>query len=96
MQFVLIAKDGMDIGALQRRLDARAAHSQNTDDNMPHMKMGAATLGEDGNMNGSVMVVEFESREALDAWLEKEPYVTQGVWKDIEILPCRIGPSFLK
>ena len=96
MQFVIVARDGTDAEALGRRLNARAAHIQNTDDNMQHMHMGVATLDDDGNMNGSVMVVEFESRAALDEWLKNEPYVTGDVWRNIAIMPCKVGPSFLK
>lgn len=94
MQFVLIAKDGTDADALQRRLAAREAHIKNTDDNIANMLIGAATLNEQGDMNGSVMVVDFPSREDLDAWLKAEPYVTGDVWRDITVLPCKVGPSF--
>ncbi len=94
MQFVLIAKDGTDAEALQRRLDARAAHIQNTDNNIANMLIGAATLNGQGEMNGSVMIVDFPSREDLDNWLKAEPYVTGDVWRDIEIIPCKVGPSF--
>lgn len=96
MQFVIIAKDGTGPEALQRRLKARADHIQNTDLNMPHMIMGVATLNDQADMCGSVMVVDFPSRAELDQWLKSEPYVVQGVWRDITILPCKVGPSFLK
>jgi uncharacterized protein YciI len=96
MQFVIIAKDGEDSGALQRRLNAREGHIQNTEKNMHHMIMGVATLDDQENMNGSVMVVDFPSRDDLDDWLNSESYVVEGVWKDITVLPCKVGPSFLK
>lgn len=95
MQFVIIARDGTDAQSQQRRHNARAAHIENTERHMLHMVMGAATLDECENMNGSVMIVEFPSREDLDQWLRSEPYVVQGVWKEIEVLSCRIGPSFV-
>lgn len=96
MHFVLIARDGTDAGALQRRLAARNAHIENTERNTPHMVMGVATLDAGGGMDGSVMIVDFPDRAALDRWLAAEPYVTGDVWRDITVLPCRIGPSFLK
>lgn len=43
----------------------------------------AALLAENGHMNGSVMVVHFASRKALDAWLAEEPYVKQRVWQHV-------------
>lgn len=96
MQFVIIARDGDDAGASERRQKARAAHIQNIEDHMAHMLMGVATLDGNEAMNGSVLVVDFPSREALESWLKDEPYVAQQVWKDITILPCRLGPSFQK
>jgi hypothetical protein len=51
-------------------------------------------LDERGNMTGSALIVDFPDRAALDHWLAEEPYVTGKVWQRIEILPCKIGPSF--
>ena len=31
------------------------------------------------------------SRAELDAWLAREPYVKQGVWKRIDVTPIRIA-----
>jgi uncharacterized protein YciI len=94
-QFVIIAKDGRDAEVLQRRLDSRAAHLKRIDELRPQMHMGAATLNEQEQMNGSVMVVEFPSRTELNLWLQSEPYVVNKVWQEITVLPCKIGPSFL-
>lgn len=94
MQFVIIARDGTDADTPQKRLATRDSHLRNIEDNMPHMIMGAATLGEDGGMNGSVMMVDFPTRADLDDWLNAEPYVTHKVWQDVTVLPCKIGPAF--
>jgi hypothetical protein len=96
MQFVIIARDGTDQDAQERRQKARPAHIQNIDQHIAHMIMGVATLDDHGAMNGSVMVVDFPTRQDLDAWLSAEPYVVQDVWEDITVLPCKIGPSFVK
>lgn len=98
MQFVIIAYDGTDEDALKRRLAAREAHIA-LGDKMVAVKKhlyGVALLGDDDKMIGSVMVVDFPSREELDAWLAVEPYVVGNVWQKIEVKPCRIGPSFLR
>jgi hypothetical protein len=47
-------------------------------------------------MIGSMPVAEYATREELDAWLSREPYVTGAVWKEIEVRPCRVGPSFAR
>jgi uncharacterized protein len=51
--------------------------------------LGGAILDEADEMVGSVLVVEFETREELDAWLTTDPYVTGGVWQEIEVQPYR-------
>lgn len=96
MQFVLTARDGSDEHAYIRRMAAREAHLANTERLMAHMIMGVATLDAAGKMNGSIMIVDFPERAALDAWLANEPYVTGNVWQEISIQPCSIGPSFRK
>lgn len=95
MQFVIIGKDATDAQALERRMAARAGHIAHIDATMANMVLGVATLAPDGAMNGSVMVVDFPSRVELDAWLQLEPYVANAVWQDVQIIPCKIGPSFL-
>ncbi|GHD86805.1 YciI family protein [Streptomyces naganishii] len=44
---------------------------------------------------GSMLVVAADSREDLDAWLRVEPYVVDGVRREVGVHPCRVGPSFL-
>lgn len=36
-------------------------------------------------MKGSMLVMEFESREQLDDYLANEPYVQEHVWEKIEV-----------
>ena len=52
---------------------------------------GGAILNEAEQMIGSTLYVEFDSREELDQWLNNDPYVTGGVWKDISVLPIRLA-----
>ncbi len=40
-------------------------------------------------MVGSMLLVEFPDREGVDDWLSGDPYVTDGVWRDIEVYPFR-------
>ncbi len=98
MQFIIIAHDGTDTDALSRRLTARPAHITLSEQAVKRGEqlMGAALLNDREQMCGSVMIVEFGSREKLDEWLKIEPYVTGNVWQKIEILPCKIGPSFAR
>jgi len=97
MQFMLLAHDGKDDEALGRRLAAREQHIALGDRLVAEGKMlfGTAILDVEEKMIGSMLVLEFPSRAELDAWLEIEPYVTGDVWREIEILPVKVGPSFI-
>jgi uncharacterized protein YciI len=96
MQFVVIAYDGTDEDALNRRLAIRDTHMAQGEKMRAAGKFlfGGAIL-DDGKMIGSLIVVNFSSKEELDAWLEVEPYVTNNVWQKIEIKPLFVPPQFL-
>lgn len=96
MKFIVIARDGTDQDALNRRLKARADHIAMGDEAVKagEQLLGAAMLNDEEQMTGSVLLVDFPSRKELDEWLKIEPYVTGDVWQNIEIMPCKIGPSF--
>ena len=51
--------------------------------------LGGAILDEAGDMVGSVVLADFPTREELDEWLAGDPYVTGGVWQEIEVRPYR-------
>lgn len=95
MEFAVIAYDGKDEGAQERRMAVRESHLalvETLRDNLIH---GGAILDDSGKMIGSIIICDFPSREALDEWLQKDPYVTGKVWEDIQVLPFRTAPSFM-
>ena len=89
----MLAYDGTDNDARARRLAARSAHFQGIPEMVAKGEIvsGSAILDDAGNMIGSAVIAEFPSRDDLDAWLEREPYVKQGVWQKIEVRPIRIA-----
>jgi len=93
MQFLLIAYDGTDAEAPQRRLKVRGDHLEKIDGlkKTGEFLFGGAILDEAGNMIGSMIVYEFPDRQSLDKKLKEEPYITGGVWKKIEIQPFRLA-----
>lgn len=97
MQFIVIGRDGDDKQASARRRAVRDAHLKLGDQLFTEGKLldGGALLNDDGNMVGSWLLCNFESKQALDSWLEIEPYVIGNVWQHIEIVPTKIGPSFV-
>lgn len=93
---MVIGHDGTDDGALERRLAARDAHLKVCEQSVAdgNQLIGAAMMDEAGNMNGSVMIMNFGSREELDQWLAREPYVTGKVWDWVEVIPCKVPETF--
>lgn len=96
MKFIVIGYDGTDEKALERRMAVRGDHLALVNEGIAQGKqlLGAALLNDDNNMAGSVMLFDFPTREALDAWLEKEPYIKGNVWRRVEVHPCQIPSSF--
>lgn len=97
MQYIVTGYDGTDEKAIDRRLDAREEHLKGVEKRFragEHL-YAAALLDETGKMIGSLMVVEYPSREELDKWLENEPYIIGKVWEKVEIKPCSVAPLFM-
>lgn len=91
MHFVIIARDGTDVDAQARRHAVRPTHLEAIRPlvEQGHVALGGAILDDEGAMTGSVLIVDFPTRQDVDAWLSADPYVTKGVWKDIEVHPYR-------
>ena len=94
MQFIVIGYDGTDDKALDRRMAAREAHLAMAEKmhDTGQWLYAAAILNKEGTMTGSMIVCEFDSREALEEeWLDREPYVLGKVWEKIEIKGARVA-----
>ncbi|KAJ3162025.1 hypothetical protein HDU86_005723 [Geranomyces michiganensis] len=91
-QFVVIARDGSDSKALDRRLAARPAHLEGVKKlkAAQQILLGGAILSEtDHKMIGSVVLVDMPDKQAVEKWLQNDPYVKDGVWTSWEILPFK-------
>ncbi|MBM3420661.1 MAG: hypothetical protein FJY11_05950 [Bacteroidetes bacterium] len=93
MQFVLIAYDGTDGKALERRMNARPMHLERVKElkDEGRFVFGGAILDDDEKMVGSVVVYDFPGWQEVEDYLETEPYVAGGVWKKIEIKKFRMA-----
>jgi uncharacterized protein len=97
MQFIVSGYDGTDEGALDRRMAAREAHLAMAKQMVETKKWryAAAILNEENKMTGSLIICEFDSRQAMEKeWLDKEPYVLGKVWEKIEITRAQVPPLF--
>jgi uncharacterized protein YciI len=83
MQFVITAYDGE--GMLEKRMEVRPAHLANMSQIKGKVVCAGGLLDEEGKMKGSVMVMDFPSKELFDEYLESEPYVKAGVWQKITV-----------
>jgi len=92
-QYIITGYDYTDEGALDRRMAVRQHHL----DNLKHLKetnnyiLGGAILNDDSKMIGSVMVMQFETEEGLEAWKQGEIYITAKIWESVDIKPFRVA-----
>jgi uncharacterized protein YciI len=87
MQYLIIGRDGQDAKAMERRLKARAAHIELGEKlrQSGNMWYGAALWGDDNQMIGSMLLMDFPSEKELNEWLQVEPYLTGKVWQKLEV-----------
>jgi len=92
-QYIVTGYDHTDDGALERRMNVRPHHLDGAKalKETGNYVLGGAVLNEKGDMIGSVMVVQFENEEALNAWLQNEPYVTQKIWETVDVKPFKVA-----
>jgi uncharacterized protein YciI len=95
MEFVVIAKDYQDEDCLNRRMSVRPDHMtliKHLND-QGHILVGGAMLDDVSNaMKGSVLVVSFQDRDALQSlWLDQEPYLKGRVWEHVEVIPYKVA-----
>lgn len=91
MTYLVIAWDGRDPEAPQRRQAVREQHLREIQPAVDRgvVQLGGAILDDEGEMIGSALVVEAASREALEAFLHDDVYAKSGVWQSFEIYPFR-------
>jgi len=91
MDFLVIAMDGTDEGALDRRMAAREAHIAGIAKlkEQGHFIAGGAIMDDNGRMIGSTVIVEFPDRESVEKCIAADPYTKGNVWQDVTIRPFR-------
>ncbi|OCX52605.1 hypothetical protein BEL04_14245 [Mucilaginibacter sp. PPCGB 2223] len=94
-QYLITGYDHTDEGALKRRMDVRPHHLDGVHELLANNNyvMGGSILDDAGKMIGSVMVLQFETEEELEAWKKGEIYITAGVWETVDVKPFRVAVS---
>ena len=83
MQFIITAYDGDNM--LEKRMAVRPRHLEGMAALSDRIVCAGGLLDEEGRPKGSVLVVEFDDRAALDEYLDNEPYVLEHVWERVEV-----------
>lgn len=95
MLYIIIAKDVPN--SLQKRLSARPAHVARLQALLDQGRLVLAgpmpAIDNDdpgpAGYSGSAIVAEFESLDEAHIWAQSDPYVSSGVYSDVEIKPFR-------
>lgn len=89
MLYLVLAHDARDPDAPERRRRVREEHlgALRPWIDTGRLQVAGAYLDEDGEMRGSMMIVEADDEASLRAKLDADVYVREGVWERIEIHP---------
>ncbi len=92
MEFLVVALDGTDAKARDRRMAAREAHLANFGrlKEQGHVVAGGALLDDDGGMVGSALILDFPDRAAVEKCISDDPYTKGDVWRDVTIRRFRM------
>lgn len=82
MTFAVITRDRP--GALQIRRDTREAHLEYIE-STGVVTMAGPFLGESGEMDGSLVVLDVADMAAARDWAENDPYARAGLFESVEI-----------
>lgn len=87
MTFMVIATYATDAGMTERRAKVRAEHLATLKEHAERGQVVVAgpILDDSQTPTGSALVVEFETREVLSAFLQADAYSREGVWESFQI-----------
>ena len=95
MLYAIISQDVAD--SLAKRKSVRDQHIARLDELKdqgrlvlagPHPAVDSPDPGEAG-FTGSLIVAEFESLEAAQAWADADPYIAAGVYEQVVVKPFK-------
>ncbi len=95
MYYAIISEDIPDSLALRKQ--ARPAHLARLEDLKnqgrllvagPHPAIDSPEPGDSG-FTGSLVIAEFDSLEAAQAWADSDPYIEAGVYERVTVKPFK-------
>ena len=85
----MIAKDKPGSG--DKRVATRPVHLDHLKGLGEKLILAGALLGEDGNPEGSLLVLEADSLEAATASFMADPFISEGIFASVEVKPWRVA-----
>jgi uncharacterized protein YciI len=95
MLYSIVGEDAEN--TLEQRLAARPGHVERLQSLInegrlvlagPNPAIDAEDPGPDG-FTGSIIIAEFESLEAAQAWADADPYISAGVYAQVTVKPFK-------
>jgi uncharacterized protein YciI len=86
MLFVIVALDREN--SLELRMATRTAHFDYAR-TTGAVKLGGPFLNENGDMIGSLIIIEAPDLAAAQAWQRNDPYTKAGLFVDAEVWPWK-------
>jgi uncharacterized protein YciI len=81
--YALVCLDKPD--ALQVRLGAREAHLAYVRERIATVKLAGPLLSDEGEMAGSLLILDVADRAAAEAFNAADPYTLAGLWQAVTI-----------
>lgn len=85
--FALICVDKPD--SLELRMSVRESHLAYVRERLSMVKLAGPFLTDEGQMAGSMLLIEAPDRAAVEAFAAGDPYNTSGLFERVEIRPFR-------
>jgi len=76
-------------GMLEMRLSKRPEHLDYLKTLGDRIKVGGAMLSDDEHPLGSLLIIEAEDRDAIEAVVAADPFAKAGVFERVDIRPWR-------
>ena len=86
--FVLMCVDHP--GALDRRMAAREAHLAYVREHIAMVKLAGPLLGDEGQMAGSMFILEAPDKAAVEAFSAADPYRLANLFERVEVRAWRV------
>ncbi len=87
--FAMIAKDKPGTG--EQRTATRPVHLEHLKSMGDKLVLAGALMGDDGNPEGSLLVLEADNLEAAKATLLADPFIAEGIFGSVEVKPWRVA-----